>query len=167
MKTLKEQEFKYYREQLEKLKPGIAGSYAVNIKLTQAISDSPKKDVSTNHLSLNNESATELYNFLRAHYNINTEENRHLFKITYGLDRNQHRTIRIYSERFKQGVTIPREYKSPNLTAEQTDNLRDSVAVARQYLIDQGYSIAGYAEARSSDYDFLISDTFKPFRDAN
>lgn len=168
MKTLKEQSTEYYRDQLAKIPAGKAGTYAPQIKLTQCVnSGNPAQSVSTNWFGLNDESATELYNFLRTHYNINTEENRHLFKITYGWDKNQHRTIRIYSERFKQGVTIPKEYKSPNLSDRENDNLRDSVAVARQWLIDHGYSIAGYAESRSSDYDFLISDTFKPLRDAN
>lgn len=166
MKTLKDQSISYYRAQLERIPAGKAGTYAPQIKITQSVtSGTSQQSVSTNWLGLNNESAQELVNWLQTNFQVSTlEENRHVFKITYGHNAKGNRVVKIFSERFNQRVTISRYYKSPNLTSEQTDNLGDSLAVARQWLIDQGFIIIGKAEGAGGQHDYIISDTFKALK---
>jgi len=143
----------YYREQLERITPGKAGTYAPKVQLTHA-SDGTK----TNHLDLNNESATELVRWLKTNYKISFDESLHVLKVKIlPWTNTKPRRIKIISERFKQSVVI-------DFTNEGPDT-RHAWQIAKDWLTDRGFIINGHGEGDGHDY--LTSETFEPLRDAN
>ena len=147
MKTLKEQLYNYYREQLEKIDR--KSQYAPTVQLKSV-------DAKTNHLSLNDESATELVRWLKQHYHISFDESLHVLKVKILQWTNtKPRRIKIISERFKQSVIIPYTDDGPQTV--------HSWEIAKNWLTSKGFVINGHAEGDGHEY--ITSETFKPLKE--
>ena len=144
MSTKKNVTGTYYADQLARIK-NPKSEYAPTVVFNH---ESGK----TNHLSLNDESATEIVKWLTAHYNVSADNSQLVFEVSYmrPTDKRGSR-VKISSQRFKQSVII--SYDSSK---------RDIHVMAKDWLIQRGYNITGHGE-RERGF-FIMSDTFKPLK---
>lgn len=151
METLKEGLYNYYREQLERITPGKAGGYACKVQLRDG-----EGTAKTNHLDLNNESATELVRFLKMHYKISFDESLNTFIVKIlPWTNTKPKRVKIISERFKQSVIIPFHDDGPNHM--------DASDIAKAWLISKGFIVNGHSEG--ANYSYIMSETFKPLKE--
>ena len=80
-------------------------------------------------------------------------QNYHVIKVTYLRPTNFNPSrVKLYSERFEQSKIIPYDHYFPN-----------TLEIAQAYLISKGYLLTGKAQGKNCYY--IISKTFKPFKD--
>lgn len=142
------EKYNYHREQLAKVQPGKAGTYAATVQIRHETGN-------TKWMDLHKESATELVNFLMTHYEIEPIKT-HVLKVSRlpWTEKKQER-IKIKSELFEQSVTFNKD-----LANKVYDNNR-SEAIA--WLKAKGFNIIGYGEGDNNS-TYIITDTFKSLK---
>ena len=142
--------YNYYKEQILPIQPGKAGTEQAKIQIRHETGK-------TNWLSLNNESAPVLAEFLQTNYEIPPSK-MHVLKVSrIGWTEKKPERIKIKSELFEQSVIFTRDQAN-----KVYDNLR-SEAIA--HLQAKGFNIVSYGEGDNNS-TYIISDTFKPLKDA-
>jgi hypothetical protein len=76
-----------------------------------------------------------------------------VFIVNTYWDKEDSKSITIYSERFHQYIKLAFDY-----------SIGDSVEQAIQHLESLGFNIVGMGQHRNNDKYFIMSDTFEPFR---
>lgn len=144
-----EQPNKYYRDQVNSIQPGKVGTYQAQVKIKHETGE-------TKWLSLNNDSAPVLAEFLQTNYELPPVKT-HVLKVSpIGWTEKKPERIKIKSDLFEQSVIFNRDQAN-----KVYDNLR-SEAIA--WLKARGFNVLSYGEGDNNS-TYIISDTFKPLKD--
>lgn len=138
----------YYADQLNRIQ--LHSEYAATVIIKQGVGD-----VKTNHLNLNDESASELVKWLTNNFNVNLQPapNMHVFTVKYlGPTNSRGSRIKIISDRFNQSITESYSYEIGSVTRQ-----------AEAYLREKGYAITGTGESKDNAC-YIMSSTFKPLK---